>query len=131
MEHQSHDMVSRLEEYVHKLEENSVQVSNLLAEKRDLNKTLEKCNTAILALQQESNVIIQRNQDLEARCVQLSSRNSDLVKTISNQDQKVKQLQAHIEEQSRTVAILKDDFSVSVRLSLCKVYLQVFLIFIY
>ena len=110
MEHQSHDMVSRLEECVHKLEENSV---HLLAEKRDLNKKLEECNTAILTLQQESNVISHRNQDLEARCVQLSSRNSDLVKTISNQDQKVKQLQAHIEEQSRTVVIWKGDFYVS------------------
>ena len=116
MVQRSSDMLSSLEECVHESEENSALVSRLHTEKRELNKILEKRDKAILALQQESNVIIRKNQDLEAKCAHLSSsrsRNNDLVKTISDKTREVKELQAHIKMQSSTIAKLKDDFSVS------------------
>ena len=158
MEHPSHGMVSILDKCLHESKENSVQVTNLLAEKRELSKKLEERDIAILALQQVSNVIIRKNQDLEAKCARMSnsvqvtsllaekrmlnikleerdktilglrqesdviihkkqyletkcasmsSRIRDLVKTISNQDQKMKELQAHIGVQSRAVVQLR------------------------
>ena len=104
-----------MEKCVHESEDNSVQVTNLLAEIRNLNERLEKRDQAILALQQESNVKIRMYKDLEEKCSRLSSksRNSDLVKTILDQDQEVKKIQEHIEMQSRTYAKLRADNSVS------------------
>ena len=107
MEHPSHNMVSILDKCLHESKENSVQVTNLLAEKREFCKKLEERDIAILGLRQESDVIIRKKQDLEAKCARMSSSNSDLVKTISKQDQKMKELQAHIEVQSRAVAQLR------------------------
>ena len=111
-EHHIHD-VSKLKEIVQESKENSVKVTNL-AEKSELDKKLKERDTAILALQQDSNVIILRNQHLEAKCARLSSpKNSDLVKSISDQAKKVKELQAYVEVQSRTVAKLREDHEVS------------------
>ena len=113
-EHHIHDVVSKLKEIVQESKENSVKVTNLLAEKSELDKKLEERDTAILALQQESNMIIFRNQHLETKCAHLSSpKNSDLVKNISDQANKVKELQAYVEVQSRTVAKLREDHEVS------------------
>ena len=88
-EHHIHDVVSKLKEIVQESKENSVKVTNLLAEKSELDKKLKERDTAILALQQDSNVIMLRNQHLEAKCARLSSpKNSDLVKSISDQAKK-------------------------------------------
>ena len=109
MEHHSHDMASILDKCLHESKENSVQVTNL-AEKRELSKKLEERDKAILALQQESNVIIRKNQDLEAKCARMSkSKNRDL----ADQAPEVKELREYLEMQSRAIAKLKDDFGVS------------------
>ena len=112
MEQHSRDLVSRLEKCVCEAEKKSARITNLLVEKRELDKKLEECDNTILALQQESNMTIHKNLDLEAKFAHLSSRNSDLVKTISDQAQKVKESNAHIELQSRTVAKLRDEHGV-------------------
>ena len=106
MEYHSSNGMSMLEKCVHGSEEYSVQVTDLLAEKNELKKKLEERDKAILALQQESNGIICKNQDLEAKCTQLSSKSV-------NQDLQVKDLQEHIKAQNRILAELKEDHSVS------------------
>ena len=110
MKHHSHDRVSILDKCLHESKENSVKVTNLLAEKRELNKKLEERDKAILALQQESNVIICKNQDLETKCTRLLMSK---IRDLADQAPEGKELQEHIKKQSRTISSLKDDFGVS------------------
>ena len=113
MEYHRCDMISSLEKCVHEFDETSFQVTNLLDEKRRLNKKLDERDTTILALQQEASVIISKILDLETKCANLSSRSSDLVKTISDRDEKIMEFKAHIKVQSTALAELRGHNDVS------------------
>ena len=124
-------MVSDLEKDALESKILSTQVTNLLAEKKELNDKLEERDRRILALREESNVIVRKNHDLEAKFGhQPKSKTRDFVKTLSDQAQKMKDLQAHIEMQSRAIVNLKDEHNVSSYTMYCQLIYKVTLAFL-